>query len=570
MSLTSSPRPGSTPFPGQSLLGGVLTGLGGLAVSLATAAILNERLSPVTAVSEGIAEITPGKVAEAAISAVGTWDKPLLISGVVVGLLGLAALAGRSGRAPCLGRTPGVPRHGAAGARRRLGPGDAAGSAILPVVTGMITWLVVLPVLVPTGASRPSAPASPSAPPSTPASPSPGTGPGASPGTDPETSSGTGPGSGTDGWDRTTDPRPPGPPPAPPALGRRSFLQRSGVVAALSLTVGLGAQLLGRRRRLVEAARSRLRLPVTRGAVPAGAELGVTGVTPWVSPNADFYRIDTAFAIPTIDVDEWRLRIHGMVEREVTVSFADLLDAKQTEAWVTLCCVSNPVGGELIGNAWWSGVRIADLLAQAGPLPEADAVLQTSEDGWTCGTPLTALSDDRDSLLAIAMNGEPLPLEHGFPVRMVVPGLYGFVSATKWVVDLEVTRFADIEAYWTSRGWAEQAPIRTHSRIDVPGGNERAESGAMRVGGVAWSQHVGIERVEVRLDGGAWTEVEVGRGTVSQDTWVQWAGTVDVEPGVHTLAVRATDREGYTQTGVRRDVVPDGATGWHTVEFTAE
>ena len=446
----------------------------------------------------------------------------------------------------------------------------------------MVTWLVVLPVLVPTGASRPSAPASPSAPPFTPASPSPGTGPGTgpgtslrmspetSPGTDPETSSGTGPGSGPNGRDRTTDPRPPGPPPAPPALGRRSFLQRSGIVAALSLTVGVGAQLLGRRRSLVEAARSKLRLPVTRGVVPAGAELGVTGVTPWVSSNADFYRIDTAFAIPTIDVDAWRLRIHGMVEREVTVSFADLLDAEQTEAWVTLCCVSNPVGGELIGNAWWSGVRIADLLAQAGPLPEADAVLQTSEDGWTCGTPLTALSDDRDSLLAIAMNGEPLPLEHGFPVRMVVPGLYGFVSATKWVVDLEVTRFADIEAYWTSRGWAEQAPIRTHSRIDVPGGNERAESGAMRVGGVAWSQHVGIERVEVRLDGGAWTEVEVGRGTVSQDTWVQWAGTVDVEPGVHTLAVRATDREGYTQTGVRRDVVPDGATGWHTVEFTAE
>ncbi len=374
-------------------------------------------------------------------------------------------------------------------------------------------------------------------------------------------------GTGRDGWERTTDPAAPN---DPPALARRSFLQRAGVVAAVSLTVGLGAQLFGRRRRLVEAARSRLRLPVSRGAVPAGAELGVDGITPWVSPNADFYRIDTAFAIPTIDVDAWRLRIHGMVEREVTVSFADLLDAEQTEAWVTLCCVSNPVGGDLIGNAWWSGVRIADLLAQAGPLPEADAVLQTSEDGWTCGTPLTALTDERDALLAVAMNGEPLPLEHGFPARMVVPGLYGFVSATKWVVDLEVTRFGDIEAYWTTRGWAEEAPIRTHSRIDVPGGNKRAESGSMRVGGVAWSQHVGIERVEVRLDGGAWTEVEVGRGTASQDTWVQWAGTVDVEPGVHTLAVRATDRDGYTQTGVRRDVVPDGATGWHTVEFTAE
>jgi hypothetical protein len=236
---------------------------------------------------------------------------------------------------------------------------------------------------------------------------------------------------------------------------------------------------------------------------------------------------------------------------------------------VTLCCVSNPVGGELIGNAWWSGVRVADLLAEAGPLPEADAVLQTSEDGWTCGTPLVALTDDRDALLALAMNGEPLPLEHGFPVRMVVPGLYGYVSATKWLVDIEVSRFSDIDAFWTGKGWAEEGPVKTQSRIDVPRSNHRVMAGAVRVGGVAWAQHTGIEKVEVQVDGGAWTPVELGR-VPSVDTWVQWSGTVETEPGVHTLAVRATDKSGYEQTAVRRDVLPDGATGWHTIEFTAE
>jgi DMSO/TMAO reductase YedYZ molybdopterin-dependent catalytic subunit len=258
-----------------------------------------------------------------------------------------------------------------------------------------------------------------------------------------------------------------------------------------------------------------------------------------------------------------------MVDRELTLTYEDLLDRELTEDWVTLCCVSNEVGGDLIGNAWWSGVRIADVLAEAGVRPGADAVLQTSDDGWTCGTPLEVLTDDRNALLAIAMNGEPLPLEHGFPVRMVVPGLYGFVSATKWLVELEVTRFEDFTAYWTSRGWAEQAPVRTQSRIDVPRPGADVAAGTVRVGGVAWAQQTGIERVEYRLDGSPWTEAEVGR-VPNVDTWVQWSASVEVSPGDHRLAVRATDRSGYTQTGAQRDVVPDGATGWHAVEFRAE
>ncbi|HEY0773967.1 MAG TPA: molybdopterin-dependent oxidoreductase, partial [Nocardioidaceae bacterium] len=187
---------------------------------------------------------------------------------------------------------------------------------------------------------------------------------------------------------------------------------------------------------------------------------------------------------------------------------------------------------------------------------------------WTCGTPIEALTDDRNALLAIAMNGEPLPVDHGFPVRMVVPGLYGYVSATKWLVDLEVSRFADFTAYWTGRGWAAEGPVKTQSRIDVPRGGADVPAGSLRVGGVAWAQHTGIDRVELRLDGQSWAEAELAR-VPNVDTWVQWSATVDVTPGPHTLAVRATDRSGYTQTGVRTGVVPDGATGWHTVEFAA-
>jgi hypothetical protein len=257
-----------------------------------------------------------------------------------------------------------------------------------------------------------------------------------------------------------------------------------------------------------------------------------------------------------------------MVDREITLTYRELVERRLTEAWVTICCVSNPVGGDLIGNAWWSGVRVADLLAEAGVRPGADAVKQTSEDGWTCGTPISALTDDRNAMLAIAMNGEPLPLEHGFPVRMVVPGLFGYVSATKWLVDLEVTSFDRFSAYWTDRGWSEKGPVKTESRIEVPRDGDDVEAGSVRVGGQAWAQHTGIESVEFRLDGDAWRTAELGR-VPNDDTWVQWSGTVDVGTGTHTLAVRATDRSGYAQTAARADVVPDGATGWHNIDFNA-
>jgi DMSO/TMAO reductase YedYZ molybdopterin-dependent catalytic subunit len=346
-------------------------------------------------------------------------------------------------------------------------------------------------------------------------------------------------------------------------------LLRAGVIVAGATVLGTVGRVVGRGRRHVEEARRLLRLPgVSEPQVPAGVRVGLQGVTPWATPADAFYRIDTAFVVPTIEPTDWQLRIHGMVDREIVLTYQQLIDRQVTQSWVTLNCVSNPVGGDLIGNAWWSGVRIADLLEAAGVQPGADAVLQTSDDGWTCGTPLGALTDQRDAMLAFAMNGSPLPIEHGFPVRTIVPGLYGYVSACKWVVEMKVTRFADIEAYWTTKGWAELGPVKMSSRIDVPGdGGEVLASGG-RVGGMAWSQHTGISAVEIAVDGGPWQPADIG-GVPSTDTWVQWVATVDVEPGEHTLAVRATDADGQVQTGDEQDTLPDGATGWHTITFNA-
>ena len=492
-------------------LAGLVAGLAGIAVSHAVTMLLTIRATPLLAVAEAIIEITPGSVAEGLIRLVGQYDKPLLIVGVTIGLLAVSALAGVVARrsqvvAQLIFVAMGVVAFVAVQTR----PGSSVYD-VLPVVAGTITWLVVLSFLVDDLAK-------------------------------------------TRRKEANAD--------------RRGFLIRAGVIAGAAVVVGAAGQFVGRDRRSVETARKLLRLPVRRGRVPDGADLDVDGIAPWRSGNAGFYRIDTALVVPTIDPNEWRLRIHGMVDNEIELTYRDLLDQELTEAWVTLCCVSNEVGGDLIGNAWWSGVRIADILAEAGVSPDADAVLQTSHDDWTCGTPLTALTDDRNAMLAIAMNGEPLPVEHGFPVRMVVPGLFGYVSATKWLVDLEVTRFDRFTAYWTERGWSAEGPVRTQSRIDVPRDGADLNTGTRKIGGSAWAQHTGIEKVEYRLDGNDWQEATLGR-VPGIDTWVQWTASVDVAQGEHTLAVRATDRSGHTQTSVRRDVVPDGATGWHTIDFNA-
>ena len=349
---------------------------------------------------------------------------------------------------------------------------------------------------------------------------------------------------------------------------RRVFVLRAGLITAGAAVLGATGRVVGRGRRHVEESRRLLRLTqVTEPRVPPAARIGLKGVTPWQTGNAGFYRIHTALVVPAIEPKDWSLRIHGKVDREITLSYADLVERKFTEAWITLNCVSNPVGGDLIGNAWWSGVRLADILALARPHAGADAVLQTSEDGWTCGTPLSALTDDRNAMLAVAMNGTPLPIEHGFPVRTIVPGLYGYVSACKWVVDMEVTSFDEISAYWTERGWGEKGPVKLSSRIDVPGSGDEVLSGAVTFGGVAWAQHTGIEGVEFSVDDGEWTAAEIA-AVPTEDTWVQWKGVAEVEEGDHTVRVRAIDKDGQVQTGVDQDVLPDGATGWHTRDFS--
>ncbi|QBI53088.1 Sulfoxide reductase catalytic subunit YedY precursor [Streptomonospora litoralis] len=354
------------------------------------------------------------------------------------------------------------------------------------------------------------------------------------------------------------------------ASRRRFLITSAGVLAVAAGSGGIG-RYLATGAGVVEK-RSALSLPSAAEPLPPlpeGVDLDIAGLSPFSTPNSDFYRIDTALTVPRVDPDQWRLRIHGMVDNPVELDYDALLRRRLVETDTTLTCVSNQIGGELVSNSRWLGVRLDDLLREAGVHSGADQILSTSQDGWTCGTPTETVLDGRDAILAIAMHGEPLPLEHGFPVRMVVPGLYGFVSATKWVTDIRLTRFADASAYWAERGWAVRAPIKTMSRIDVPGPLEQVQAGAATVAGVAWAQQRGIEAVEVRVDEGAWREAELAE-VPGIDTWVQWSAEFDLSPGRHTFEVRATDNTGYTQTSRRAEPIPDGATGWHSVQITAE
>lgn len=356
--------------------------------------------------------------------------------------------------------------------------------------------------------------------------------------------------------------------PAAAPLQRRQFLGLLLLTVAASAVVGLGARVMGGTARAVDAARAAIRLPrpaVPEVAAPTDADLKLTGLSPYQTPNSAFYRIDTALQVPQVNAADWKLRIIGRVEREVEISYAELLALPLVEHSTTLVCVSNEVGGDLIGNAVWLGYPIRDLLTRARPVAGADMVLSRSVDGWTASTPLEALQDPaRQALLAVGMNGEPLPVQHGFPVRMVVPGLYGYVSATKWVTELKVTRFDDEVAFWTPRGWSARGPVKTSSRIEVPRPGAVLPAGPTVLAGTAWAQHTGIDRVEVRVDDGPWRPATLG-GTVGVDTWRQWSLPWTATTGSHRVSVRATDSSGYTQTEQRAAPAPDGATGWHTV-----
>ena len=352
---------------------------------------------------------------------------------------------------------------------------------------------------------------------------------------------------------------------------RRSFLVALGALAVMGAAGGA----LGRRfqqGRSVRAARDRLaaRLGGDPPVVPAGVRTfdgSVPGLSPMITSNDDFYRIDTAFLVPQVDPDGWSVRVTGMVGREVDLTLDDLLAMDQHEEFVTLSCVSNEVGGDLVGTAQWSGVPLRDVLDRAGVVQGATQVVGRSVDGWTAGFPTEVAFDGRTALVAVTMNGEPLPVKHGFPARLVVPGLYGYVSATKWLAEIELTTWDGFDAYWVPRGWAKEGPIRTQSRIDVPRRGSTVPAGRTAVAGVAWAPTRLIERVEVRVDDGGWHDARLS-DALSDDTWVQWLYEWDATPGEHRLQVRATDGTGETQTPQRTAPAPSGATGHHTVSVT--
>ncbi|MET9085886.1 molybdopterin-dependent oxidoreductase [Streptomyces sp. NPDC004237] len=350
--------------------------------------------------------------------------------------------------------------------------------------------------------------------------------------------------------------------------GRRRFLALSiGAIGAAAVALPVGRRLWAQR---VAAARAAVVLPPPSSPVPplpAKVSVDVPGVKPFVTSTADFYRIDTALTVPQMEPKDWRLRIHGRVKRPLTLTYEQLLARPMVERYITLACVSNEVGGELVGNARWLGVSVKDLLDEVEPDDGADQMVSRSVDGYTAGTPTAALRDGRDALLAVGMNGEPLPVEHGFPVRMVVPGLYGYVSATKWLTELELSSFSDFSAYWVRRDYAALAPVKTQSRIDTPAAGRRLARGQVMVAGVAWAQHRGVSAVEVRVDDGPWQQAQLA-AVPSVDTWRQWSWPWLATPGKHRLQVRATDHTGQVQPGQAHKPLPDGATGWHTIKVT--
>jgi len=354
-----------------------------------------------------------------------------------------------------------------------------------------------------------------------------------------------------------------------PDAGRRKLVMFG--LLGFGVVSGVVGAVITRLVHSVAADRTSFALPRPRTpAPPIPADVQPNGVAlpSFITASADFYRVDTALVVPQLSHGDWRLRIHGMVDREATYSFDDLAKFDVVEMVTTLTCVSNPVGGRLISTGVWTGYRVADLLAAAGVHADADMVLSTSIDGFTAGTPVQALTDGRDALLAVGLNGQPLPIEHGYPARLVVPGLYGYVSATKWVVELELTRFDRAQAYWTRQGWAARAPIKTESRIDVPRSNQKVPMGPVVFGGVAWAQNRGVRAVEVRVGDGGWQPAQLG-ASYSNQTWRLWSFPWDAKsPGKQTISVRATDNTGATQTEAQASPVPDGATGWHTINFT--
>lgn len=505
MTLAREPK-STTPYLAGA---GVLTGIAGLAAAQATAWSLQALSGPIVAVADAVADYTPGSVGRWIVSRFGHPDAPIVEVIVIIVVLAVCGWIGTQFvKRPFL---PSIFYVAFAliglGAILRFGESEVESS--LGMAVGLVTWVVVARLF-------------------------------------------SGPLAGLE-----TD---------EPDLARRHFMIRFGGIAVFAAVVSVVGALPRRKRQRVENERALLRLPITRGVPPVGTDLGVAGISAWQTQSEDFYRYRSG-AISVIPWYEWKLRVHGMVEKELVLTYEDLVNRSFTEAWITLCGVTNKVGGDLVGNAFWSGVLVRDVLAEAGVHKGADAVLQTSQDGWSCVTPLSVLTDDRNALLALAMNGAPLEVEHGFPVRTIVPGHYGYASATKWIVDLEVTRSDLVEGSGVADGYAERGPVQTQSRIDVPQEGAELEERSVQIGGVAWAPHIGISAVEFQIDGKGWQHAELGAVKL-RDCWVQWTAVVAVEPGEHILVVRATDNSGLVQTDVETKPKPSGATGRHQIKFS--
>ena len=510
----SSTQTRKRPVAGALL--GVTTAAVALGVAHLIAGLIGREASPVIAVGSAAIDLTPEWLKSFAIRNFGANDKTVLLGGIgVVLLLAAVALGVASVRRRTLGLA-GVAVLGMVGVLAALTRPTASAVDALPSILGAVagasTFLRLHARLAPAAAT------------------------------------------------------------AEPSVGveRRRFLVGGAAALGLAAVAGGLGQLLSRRFAADES-RAAVTIPQPADAAPpapAAADFGVSGLSPFVTPNADFYRVDTALIVPSVRAEDWTLRVHGMVDRELTLNFDQLLARDLIERDITLTCVSNEVGGPYVGNARWVGAPLAALLEEAGADPAADQLVSRSIDGFTVGTPSAEVMDGRDAMLAVQMNGEPLPLEHGFPVRMLVPGLYGYVSATKWITELELTTFDAFDPYWVRRGWASEAPIKTQSRIDTPKPLAKVPAGPAVIAGVAWAQQRGVRRVEVRIDDEPWREAQLAaQDTV--DTWRQWRIDWDAaSPGSHTLQVRATDETGATQTADRAEPFPDGATGQHQLVVT--
>ncbi len=533
----------------RGALAGLLSGAIGVCVGILVAGLTGSVGSPVVAVAELSIDLSPPAVKNFAIKEFGSHDKIVLQFGVLVVLAIFAAVIGSLAQRKLANGMIGIGCFAAvgliaAGTRPTSGPAD-----LLPTLVGSAAaalamyWLIQKAGPVP-GADQPAAAAKPgaSAKPDAAAKPGKAAPPAAT--SRPRTAS-----------LKVTEPP------------RREFMKASATTAGVAAAAYLGGRLLGERASVTQAEKA-LRLPkpaVAAPPLPAGADFKIPGLTSFITPNSSFYRVDTAIVLPQIPPSSWSLRIHGMVSRELTLTFEDLIKRPLIEDYITLTCVSNPVAGPYISNAKWLGASLRSLLREAGVKAGADQLFCTSFDGFTSGTPVATAMDGRDAMLAVAMNGAPLPVAHGFPVRSVVPGLYGYVSACKWITDIEVTTYQANVSYWAQRGWFAQAPIKTESRIDLPTGQTPLKPGQTTIAGVAWAQHKGIDAVEVRVDKGPWQRAKLA-AVPGIDTWRQWMLDWNAPAGNHIIEARATDASGYTQTAVQEPPEPNGASGYPIIQ----